>query len=486
MSDETELKLDVSQEGLAALDSVGLLGACTGDTNLRATYFDTPDMDLWHNGMSLRIRNDGKKSLQTVKQPAIAGGGIAQRREWETPVKARNPPVPEIQSPVAELLEKHGGPLKPVFDIAAHRRTWHLTSLGAQIEVAADDAEAITAERRHAFREIEIELISGDPAAIFALARRIDAVVPVRLGVLAKAERGFRLLAPERSAEKAEHVTLPPNISTVQAFAAIAESCLRQYRLNESIILIGATRESVHQARVALRRLRSAMVLFRQILPGEDVQRMAERIRTLAHALGDVRDLDVLVARAKPGIVHDTIEKARLNAHTRLQEALAEDEARQLMIDLAEWLALGAWRTDPDTSAAREVPLREFSAEALDRLRRKVRRHGRHLTELDEKSRHQLRKDVKKLRYGIEFLGQLFDDRKQQRQQKKFLRSLKNLLERLGALNDLSTAEIRLSALGLTGTPEADQFLGGWNKSKLLRRAADFRHNLLDERPFWR
>lgn len=486
MSEETELKLDVSHDGLAALDAAGLLGACTGDANLRATYFDTPDMELWRNAMSLRIRNEGRKSLQTIKHPAIAGGGITQRREWEMPVKYRNPPVPAIQSPVAELLETHGGPLKPVFDIVAHRRTWHLTTVGAQLEVSADDGEAVAEERRRPFREIEIELLSGHPAAVFALARRIDAVVPVRLGVLAKVERGFRLLAAEPDSEGADDVVLPPGISPAEAFAAIGHSCLRQYRLNEAIILQGATHEAVHQARVALRRLRSAMVLFRKLLPGEDAQHLAERIRTLAQALGDARDLDVLSTMTEPGLVHDTIETARIAAHTRLQGVLADDEARQLMIDLAEWLHLGAWRTDPATAAVRALPLRDFAVKALDRLRRKVRRHGRHLIALEEEARHQLRKDVKKLRYGVEFLGQLFDGAKQKRHRKAFLKALKKLQTRLGDLNDLATAETRLTALGLIGIPEGERFLGNWRKSKLLRRAADFRHDLLDEKPFWR
>lgn len=486
MPEETELKLDVSKDGLDALDAAGLLGACTGDANLRATYFDTPDMALWRNAMSLRIRNKGRKSFQTIKHPAIAGGGIAQRREWETPVKSRHAPIADIQSPVAELLETHGGPLQPVFDIVAHRRTWHLTTVAAQLEVSADDGEAITADRRHAFREVEIELVSGQPAAIFALARRIDAAVPVRLGVLAKAERGFRLLAPETDAEDADSVTLRPEVPLVEAFTAIGQSCLRQYRLNETIILSGVTHEAVHQARVALRRLRSAMVLFRKALPGEEAQHLAERIRTLAQALGDVRDLDVLATMTKPGLVHDTIETARIAAHAKLQHVLGEDEARHLMIDLAEWLALGAWRTDPDTAALRDLPLRDFAAQALDRLRGKVRRHGSRLSKLGEEARHQLRKDVKKLRYGIEFLGQLFDDPAQKRRRKKFLKALKRLQERLGDLNDLATAEARLSTLGLADTLEGKHFLRSWRKSKLLRRAADFRHDLLDEKPFWR
>ena len=85
MTEETELKLDVSEEGLGALDASGLLGACSGEADLRATYFDTPGLDLWRNRLSLRVRREGRGTLQTIKQPAVAGGGLAVRREWEMP-----------------------------------------------------------------------------------------------------------------------------------------------------------------------------------------------------------------------------------------------------------------------------------------------------------------------------------------------------------------------------------------------------------------
>ena len=63
-----------------------------------------------------------------------------------------------------------------------------------------DCGEVVAGERRSPVCEIELELKSGDPAALFAFARRIDAVVPIRLGVLSKAERGYGLAdaAPPR------------------------------------------------------------------------------------------------------------------------------------------------------------------------------------------------------------------------------------------------------------------------------------------------
>lgn len=486
MTEETELKLDVSEEGLAALDASGLLGACSGEADLHAAYFDTPGLDLWRNRLSLRIRREGRRTLQTIKQPAVAGGGIAVRREWEMPVKPGEPPVPDIRTPVPALLEKHGGGLEPVFEVIARRRTWQLASSDTKLEIAIDQGEVIAGGRQAPFSEIEIELLEGKPDAVFALARRMDAVAPLRLGVLAKAERGIRLLETEKDAEEAGHVELSPDMPPAEAFTTIAHACLRQYRLNETILLARRSAEAVHQARVALRRLRSAMLLFRKLLPGEGTARLKDRIRALARTYGEARDFDVLAGAAEESSLRAKLESARDDAYTRLEAALAGDAARHLMIDLAEWLAIGAWRADPATSALRGMPLKLFAGKALDRLRRKVRRDGRHLAALGDEARHQFRKDVKKLRYGIEFLGWLFTGGKRERHRRKFLKALKKLQEELGSLNDLVTAESRFSALGLSETPEGERFLAAWRKQSLLRQAAGFRHDLLEEKPFWR
>jgi CHAD domain-containing protein len=57
----------------------------------------------------------------------------------------------------------------------------------------------------------------------------------------------------------------------------------------------------VHQARIALRRLRSALSLFRAVLPLNQVRMFQTRLRALAATLGEARDLDVMSASAEPG-----------------------------------------------------------------------------------------------------------------------------------------------------------------------------------------
>lgn len=484
MAQEVELKLEVTRNGLEALDASGLLRKFPRSTGLLSVYFDTEDRLLWRNDLSLRVRRSRKGNVQTVKQPAT-GSGLFDRREWEMTVPGMVP-LRDERTPVWPLLESGGAGLVPVFTIAVRRRAGKLAKGLARVDVAVDRGEAAAGGRIEPFCEIELEHLSGPKDALFALARVIDGIAPARIGVLSKAERGYRLLGAMPGGCKAEPARIDPAMTVPDAFAAIAGACLRQYRLNEDLLLAGHRPEAVHQARVALRRLRSAMVLFRPVLAGPETGRITDRIRKLAAALGDVRDFDVLGRRAGSGLVAARLTQARDDAWSSLDHVLAGPQARLLMIDIAEWIALGQWRRSADTDAVRQAPLTDFAADGLDRLRRKVRRHGKHLADLTEEQLHQLRKDAKKLRYAIDFTGALFTDAEQQKRRSKVLKSLAELQDMLGQLNDLAVAEERLAALALVGTLEGESFLAGWNRDKLLAKAGSSRRGLLDLRPFWR
>lgn len=271
-------------------------------------------------------------------------------------------------------------------------------------------------------------------------------------------------------------------MTLAEAFALVAEDCLQQYRRNEATLSFGYDPEAVHQARIGLRRLRSATTLFRTLLAGPETDRLIARVRDLAACLGEARDLDVLIARAPQGALLARLAQARDDAHAAVLARLREGEARILPADLRAWIADGDWRHDPAKADLRAATLAGFAADALDRQRRKVARHGKHLASLDVEGRHRLRKDVKKLRYGCEFLAGLFAAKGRRR---KFAAALLDLQASLGALNDRAAAEERLAALGLAGTAEADALLAAWKPKALLKEAARARHALLDIKPFW-
>ena len=485
MADEVELKLELTLPAAEALQRSGVLTGAPRVTRHRSIYFDTPDHQLAAAGLSLRIRADGDGRIQTVKAGGAPAAGLFARPEWEMPVEDDRPLLDDA-TPVRAMLGEAADAVEPLFDVLVERRTWMIDMDGATIEVVLDRGDAVAGDRRSPVCEVELEQKSGPPEALFALARQIDRTAPVRLGVLSKSERGYHLLEGTADSVKAEPVHLTADMDAARAFQHIARACLRQFRLNETLLLAGRGPAALHQARVALRRLRSAFSLFAPMLGDARFDRLREETRWLAGTLGDARDIDVLIERSPDEDFRARLQEPRARAYAAAEGALESDRARALMLDLAEWIAVGEWLRLPQPRPLREQPARLFAAEALDRFRRKVKKQGRDLAELDDETRHEVRKAAKKLRYASEFFRALFDDKRQRRRYKRFVSALEELQDRLGALNDLVAAPGLLDRAGLLEAPGAAPLLAAGHKRKLLDSAADAHAALVDAKRFWR
>lgn len=485
MAVEVELKLELTPEAVDDLLGCGLLSGEPTTIPQRSIYFDTSEQDLRAAGFSLRIRQSEGQRVQTVKATGAAAAGLFARPEWEQKV-GDDLPVLDDTTPIKALLGTREVALRPVFEVVVERRIWTLSQEDAEFELALDRGEVVAGDRHSPFCEIELELKSGSPAALFSYARRINAAVPSPLSVLSKAERGYRLLGPVVRAVKAEPMILASDMTTVIAFRHIAGACLRQFRLNETLI-DHRNVEATHQARVALRRLRSAFTLHKSVAQDGQFDRLREDLRWLAAGLGTARDLDVLVARRKNGEIHSGLEEARRQSYEEAITALASPRARDLMLNLSEWLSLGEWLTAPSGTDAREQPLRDFAASVLSRFRRKVRKGGRGLGGQEDAARHQLRKDTKKLRYAAEFFASLFEGKRQKRWYGRFLETLEALQDKLGLLNDAVSAPELLARFGLDKDPEAMSLLApAEDKESLVEAAADAHDAFADAKPFWR
>lgn len=480
--DEIELKLELTEAGAKALTASSLLAGRPRRAVQRSVYFDTPDRRLAASGLSLRIRAARGARVQTVKQAGPAAAGLFQRPEWECPVPGDIPRLDE-RTPLPGLLAEGAAPLAPVFTVSVTRRTWVVTHAGARIEVVIDQGEITAADRRCTVGECELELLEGPPAALFALARDLGAAAALRLGVLTKSERGYRLIGPAPTAIKAEPVALDPDLTAAEAFQRIARSCLRQFRLNEDLLRASRAAEPLHQARVALRRLRSALSVFRP-LHGTHGDALQQELRWLAQQLADARDLDVLLARAPAGPLQDRLRAAREAACDSALQQVESQRARRLMLDLAEWLAQGAWLTDPDHQAARDQAAGDFAALALSRLRRKLRLKGAALADLDDETRHDLRKDAKKLRYAADFFAPLLAGRHPKRR-KRFAAGLEAFQDRMGALNDLVAGPLVLERLGLLDLPGVESLLDRTDRDRLLAAAERSHAALMAARRYW-
>jgi inorganic triphosphatase YgiF len=446
VSDEVELKFDVEPASVARLRAAPALAAAeSGSEVSESLYFDTADGALRRAGISLRVRRSGGRNVQTAKRKKGNAAGLFVREEWEAEVARFGLDLDAFRpGRVRRLLGKvDRDALKPVVRTRFTRTSWQIAKPGSRIEVVLDEGSVSAGGRKTALTEIELELKQGKPAALFALAEELGRAAPLRLGAMSKNERGYALAEGRLGrAAKADPIRLDPATNEGQAFRAVAHACLRQFRLNEMALLEGRDPEALHQARVALRRLRSAMGLFRPTVRGSDYQHLRDELHWFAGQFGDARNFDILCGEDAPAPFADDsslrakARKERDKAYRRVTAALHSARARALMLRLALWLELGGWRAKARAAKA----AKDLAARQLDRQWRKVRRRGAALGTLDAEAEHQLRIDVKKLRYAAEFLAGLYPGQPRAGRRSRFISALKALQERLGVANDARLA----------------------------------------------
>lgn len=489
LSDEIELKLDVAPDCAATIAALPELAGATPVTRHQsATYFDTPDQDLRRAGMSLRVRRTGDRWVQTIKAESAAATGLFARREWERDVAGGQPKLDGVDEPLSHFFaKKHLAPIAAAFTTQIARTSWIVTFDGAEMELVLDQGEIAAGGRAEPVSEIEIELREGDPAALFGLARRIAAELPARLGVMTKSGRGYRLLdgaAPR--AIKTAPVAIDDGMTAADAFRAIVRSCLRQYRLNETMLLATRGAAPLHQARVALRRLRSALSMFRPLIADERFDGFRTALRALAGQLGEARNLDVLIGRMPDIPLAGRLHEARERAYDQVCATLGDADTRALILDLAEWITVGPGLAPDAMAELRERPAERFARDRLGRYRRRVKRAGKRLARLDDEARHEVRIQAKKLRYAAEFFAGLYPAKPAPRRRRAFLAALETLQSRLGKLNDHATGIEVLQRLGITDEASLSHLAAPADRRQLLAEAEDAYYALIDVKRFWR
>jgi CHAD domain-containing protein len=287
---------------------------------------------------------------------------------------------------------------------------------------------------------------------------------------------------------KAERIALRPGMSSAEAFQAVARSCLRQAVRNEAIVREHGAPEAIHQFRVGLRRLRAAASLFGDLLGDDESRAIRAELRWINHSLGPVRDLDVLLGRLREAADQDpsvqAAERRREEAFAELIARMDEPRFRRASLAAAGWIEAGRWlraRSAP-LRAGRDQPIEERAADELSRRWKRVTKRAKRVDELEPEARHEVRIEIKKLRYGVEFFGSLFTGKRAKDRRKKVLALLEQFQEVLGELNDLAVGGNLLAPAPATGVARSAQP----DEDGLLRRAKDISRGLAAAKRFWR
>lgn len=193
--------------------------------------------------------------------------------------------------------------------------------------------------------------------------------------------------------------------------------------------------ERLHKARVALRRLRSALQGFAPMLDKQEARKLSRRARDLFRILGPLREADVAVASFATDADRDELaaRAVALRAETldRLQAQRADAFAAKVEASSGDGRLLG---DDPAARRLAQSDAALVGALALQEAWTRVLAYGDSITALDEEPRHDFRKDMKTLRYLTEFFLPVMAARKPG----KFIKRLEKLQEDLGELNDIA------------------------------------------------
>ena len=475
---ELELKFHIAPERLAGVRAAmtrqaTATVAAPQRMRLQACYFDTPDGALAAAHLSLRLRKEGRRWVQTLKAP---GDSAVRRLEHEVEVRApdaRGVPAIDVARHLGtdagralDRVLKHGDrrtALVVHYLTDVWRRRLPAAAAGGQLEIAFDEGRIVAGERSLPVCEIEFELKSGPSAALFEVARAWRAAHGLCLATVSKAERGERLVqgSLEIAPVKAGTPRVDAGMDGETLLRAVVADCLDQILGNAGEIAAGRFGpDHVHQLRIGIRRLRTVLRELGACATAVDPGWEAPLVQAF-RALGEYRDRDTAAAAVQPwlrtaGAPCVDLPAPMANEVADPVQTVRADNFQATLLALLDF----ALTEKPAEAGAGAADVRDVVARRLRKLHRQVVDDGKRFERLDETSQHRVRKRLKRLRYLTECVAPLFGARAVER----YLKRLRPAQEALGAHNDAHVA-LGLYRQAAESDPKA-WFAVGWLQAR--------------------
>ncbi|WPO99743.1 CYTH domain-containing protein [Pseudomonas sp. HR96] len=352
MQKETEIKLRVSRETLAALRDHPLLKKRNKSgwerRELFNQYFDTPDHELAAAKVALRLRRDGDEIIQTLKTKGQSVAGLSERNEYDWPLAKAKLDLKKLDGDCwpEQLAELDKKTIKPMFttDFVRERAeiAWGRGKAKVVIEAALDLGKVIVGKQSEEICELELELREGEPAALLELAAELAEKLALMPCDISKAERGYRLNDPGSYALSLPAPALSAEMPLDDAFTALAWHLLgssqrlaEQYRFNGHWRLLVEWVEQLSELRALLGSL------------GQAAPRASSHDLRLA--------LDALLEDWRPLVQFGQDEEdVRKAAPEQFAEELLDVRWGQFSLSLARWLMARSWTEGRNTRGNRQ------------------------------------------------------------------------------------------------------------------------------------
>ncbi|MGY2197140.1 CYTH domain-containing protein [Pseudomonas gingeri] len=352
MQKETEIKLRVSRETLAALREHPLLKKRNKSgwerRELTNQYFDTPERDLAKAKVALRLRRDGEEVIQTLKTRGQSVAGLSERNEYDWHLPKAKLDVKKLDGECwpAALAELDKKTLKPIFttDFVRERAeiAWGRGKSKVVIEAALDLGFVVAGKQKEEICELELELREGEPAALLELAAELAEKLALMPCDISKAERGYRLFDANSYSLSLPAPQLTAEMPLDDAFAALAWHLLgssqrlaEQYRFNGHWRLL---QDWVAQ----LIELRALVGSLGQAAPRQATSELRSALDAL---LEDWRPL------LNAGAEDEDVRKA---APEQFLEELEDVRWGLFSLNTSRWLLARSWAADRTTRGNRQ------------------------------------------------------------------------------------------------------------------------------------
>ncbi|GJH14247.1 CHAD domain-containing protein [Caballeronia novacaledonica] len=445
---EVTLQSSRSDDGsiCALAEALQRIAAFAGATPL-STRFATREIPLKAPGWRLSVETlEGARTLCAVETEGVPMPGFMRYRTFARPAGE------DLSASLIEFAqadEALRGPLAKAYrqaepetvatpdafapELEVERIEWRIDASGADILATLETSAQTLPTLR-----LAAPSVNGALDAVFSVAGEVIDAAP------------FYIAPDDEHASEAEPVyaatlDLPRTATRREAFVAIASSVAGQWFGNAAASRSGLGDEHVHQLRVAQRRLKTLLKLFRDYVDDVWSTRIAPDLTWFGDLLADARDWDVFVDKTLPAYAEsdDSAERwqmliaaadvKRRVARDKVRDALASKRYARLTLAFVEWLARFASQED-------ESPTR-FVSYAEKRIRKDYRRIARvpDLASLEAHERHRVRIHAKRLRYALEFFRSVTS----RRTRKDTAKLLGELQTALGEANDAAVAADR-------------------------------------------
>jgi CHAD domain-containing protein len=411
-------------------------------------------------GYVLRVRRRAGRVEMTLKDLSAATKGLRRRLEVTQPLPASGLSGLDRAGEVGWRVEALAGArtLNQVLEVRTRRRPFDLAIHGERVgELALDDTVIAIGHERRRLRltRVEVEVQPAWVDAMQPFVERLRRECGLQPATLSKFEAG--LMAAGIS------IPGPPDLGPVGVSpdSTLGELAYRVLRNQASAMLVhvpgtrlGEDIESLHQMRVATRRMRAGMGMFASVLPVR-AGRLRAELGWLAALLGEVRDLDIQLGRfddwteEMPGDHREALDELadllaghRVQARRALLEALDSRRYDRLVSGLVAMLVQGPSSRSTTGRAPAVTTMPELIEERHRAAGKSARRAKRTGAATDY---HRLRIRCKRLRYALEFASGLYDG-----ELKGFVRQMTRLQDALGSMQDAEVASSRLQVIALT------------------------------------